>query len=91
MSKSDDGGEAFPCPGTCDGSMGPHNEGMKLRDWFAGMAMQGLIQSTDVLDLAQKLVERGYGDTVRQLLSEKAYEYANAMIAEKRRSEGGAA
>lgn len=32
--KKDDGGIAFPIPGFTDG--------MSLRDWFAGMALQGL-------------------------------------------------
>ena len=34
----DDGGPAFSCPGTADRSLGPHNEGMSLRDYLAAHA-----------------------------------------------------
>ena len=41
----DNGGPAFPCqPLAMDGgACGPLDPGMTLRDWFAGMAMQGLL------------------------------------------------
>lgn len=43
MSAPDDGGPAFPfAEATTDFSVSP---GMTLRDWFAGMAMQGLLAS----------------------------------------------
>jgi len=35
-----DGGQAFPCPTGSDG--GIMFSGMSLRDWFAGMALQGI-------------------------------------------------
>lgn len=37
------GGPAFPL-GTIDGYV---NSGMSLRDWFAGMALQGVLQKVD--------------------------------------------
>jgi hypothetical protein len=40
----DDGGRAFP---SLD-AYGP--KGMSLRDWFAGMAMQGLLSNPEVID-----------------------------------------
>lgn len=41
--KINDGGPAFPQ--TNDSWQGPHAvpEGMSLRDWFAGMAIQGML------------------------------------------------
>ena len=45
-----DGGPAFPVPMGFDinGLTYPatHSEGMSLRDWFAGMALQGLLSLT---------------------------------------------
>ena len=57
--KPNDGGPAFPgiegmagygnstCRQTPSGDMAwtNHNQGMNLRDWFAGMALQGLLAS----------------------------------------------
>lgn len=45
MSKPEDGGPAFPRPISSDGVNQPDygHPGMTLRDWFAGMAMQGLL------------------------------------------------
>ena len=45
MSQShDDGGPAFPLAGSSDYSY-PPQDGMTLRDWFAGMAVQGMLAS----------------------------------------------
>ncbi len=43
MNKIEHGGDAFPCSGNpeCDQML----HGMSLRDWFAGMALQGWIAS----------------------------------------------
>ena len=50
--------------------------GMSLRDWFAGMAMQGLLAS-----LANpRLNERAVVDS---LIAETAYEIADAMLKER--------
>jgi hypothetical protein len=40
--KKDDGGPAFPCTGNPEW---PFDHGMSLRDYFAGMALQGLLAS----------------------------------------------
>jgi len=43
-----DGGPAFPSEGTGMVGMHPHqftNPGMTLRQWYAGMAMQGILSS----------------------------------------------
>ena len=56
-----DGGPAFPRPSNLDDAQ----EGMSLRDWFAGQALTGLIARPTAL--------RGQ----RAIL---AYRYANAML-----------
>jgi len=54
-----------------------------LRDWFAGQALIGLMAQDDLVQLAQSLMDSLADDTktVRSLLSAKAYEFADAMLA----------
>ena len=69
MSKVNDGGSAFPY------ETWSRNSGMSLRDWFAGMAMQGHMASWgqhDVTDYSEIAVG--------------AYRLADAMIAEKEKA-----
>lgn len=52
----------------------PNIEGMKLRDWFAGLALQGATSSGGL-----------YKDpedprTYEQFVAEGSYEYADAML-----------
>jgi hypothetical protein len=61
------GGAAFPCA-----DQTRPQEGMTLRDWFAGMAMMGSIAS----DQPQWTCDDG-------LRVKKAYEVADAMLAER--------
>lgn len=61
----DDGGPAFPGPDHISQPDDIH-EGMSLRDWFAGMALQGLVN----------LAGRDPGGE-----SQLAYRYADAMLA----------
>ena len=49
--------------------------GMTLRDWFAGLAMQGICANTTYLDC-----NRGY--SIRQVASD-AYAIADAMLSER--------
>ena len=63
MSKKD-GGAAFPLQGSATHG---RNGGMSLRDWFAGMAMQALIQRE--------------GDYART--ASRAYEIADDMLNER--------
>lgn len=58
--KKDDGGAAFP-------EQGVHG-GMSLRDWFAGMAMQGILAWGSGKSLTPEQV------------AEDAYDTADAMI-----------
>ena len=51
MSKPD-GGPAFP-NGSYDTKTG-NNLGMTLRDWFAGMALQGICANPDISKTAAK-------------------------------------
>lgn len=63
----DDGGPAFPCFGAA--RMGMDYDvigGMSLRDWFAAMALQGLLA--------------GNGDYDLGAMEDEAYERADLMI-----------
>lgn len=62
----DNGGPAFPFDNAIDGW-----DGMSLRDWFAGMVLQG--------DLANPSV----GFETPETAAKSAYEQADAMIAER--------
>jgi len=67
-----DGGSAFPQPAKHydDGSSSiPPNNGMTLRDWFAGQALAGLVLHND------------YGARSDDEIANGAYAYADAMIA----------
>ena len=56
-----------------DGKIPPvkPNSGMAIRDWFAGMALQGLLAG---------VFRDGYSD---ETASRKAYELATAMLVER--------
>lgn len=69
--KDDNGGAAFPVPWP----HGPPDEGMSLRDWFAGQALAGMGQ-------------RFYEETMPSEGSRAAYDWADAMIAERKRRMG---
>lgn len=58
------GGPAFP---VLDSTIGDGRCGMSLRDWFAGMAMQGLLA--------------GGGDYLRSDIALDSYRTADAMLA----------
>ena len=82
--KNNDGGPAFPSgkserPGF-ENSL-PYYEGMTLRDWFAGMALQGQLSLKEV----QQAIA---ADTLTALvLAGSSYEYADAMLAARERKE----
>ena len=62
----DTGGPAFP-----HSRLGSDADGMTLRDWFAGMAMQGLMSARN--PILTKIAD----------ITEGAYEMADAMLAER--------
>lgn len=75
-----DGGRAFPCG---------HDEGMTLRDWFAGMAMQALIAKNKFMDTRGQNGEPITADDMEQFrldIAASSLAYADAMIAERSRS-----
>ena len=70
-----DGGPAFPSP-NCTA------DGMSLRDWFAGMAMQGLLaKDFEAIDGNEpvELTERGTLNAYAMF----AYKLADTMLAER--------
>ncbi len=71
-----DGGPAFPIPPIDNGPGNIKSQakpGMSLRDWFAGLAMQGLLTHDD---------EGLIPETARD-----AYRYADAMLNARKASE----
>ena len=77
MDKKDDGGPAFA------GASG--SDGMSLRDWFAGQAMQGMLASFYLK--AVSLPHEQHRDLERTVAA-AALGFADAMLAAR---EGGAA
>ena len=67
MSKENDGGPAFPSIFTQPGVRA--EDGMSLRDWFAGMALQGTLGA---------LGENDYLKAA--FVARAAYAYADAML-----------
>ena len=88
VNKPDNGGPAFPRPM----SVGPGglwqlaNEGMFLRDNFAGLAMQGFVSHPENLTGIRELADNA-GITAPEMLARSAYGIADAMIAERNRTE----
>lgn len=70
----------------------PH-PGMTLRDWFAGQAIGHTIEIVSVLDDYKYglLAHHANAKTKEECYARCAYAVADAMIAEKRRTEGGVA
>lgn len=94
MSKHDDGGPAYPTQNTSQ----PYC-GMTLLDWFAGQAyteaveivtVRGVERCREILESEEEPEPEPDDDTDRaDLIAREAYRLAAAMIAEKRRREGG--
>lgn len=81
MKTIDDGGHAFPSRHVTEGQFGLAGEGMSLRDWFAGMALQGLATNQEMLMANKELIDQ-FGTTgIDRLQADKAYRLADAMIA----------
>jgi hypothetical protein len=62
---TNDGGPAFP---TQNGTR--NDPGMSLRDWFAGMALQGMLASC----------RPGYSYHIAEDATSEAFRYADAML-----------
>jgi hypothetical protein len=77
--KINDGGQAFPFEYDANNasSIVPH-PGMSLRDWFAGMALQGMLACPQNYKFEDSGLDSGIDG-----LSKCAYKQADAMIAER--------
>lgn len=64
-----DGGQAFPMSFGCDSE---NYSGMSLRDWFAGVALQGILSKS------------WYGRATGRSASIVAYEIADEMLAARK-------
>lgn len=85
MSKTiDDGGAAFPLPHNTPGNPWNHDGagGMNIRDYFAGKMVGQMAVAL--------LPVSGDGPESLRTIATACYKVADAMIAEKRRSEAGA-
>lgn len=80
----DDGGPAFAMgiPESPTRSHGPYSQkGMTLRDWFAGLALQGGLSSTETLQQAALVALQADGKiTLEQMLAIRSYAFADAML-----------
>jgi hypothetical protein len=78
----DDGGPAFPIqPFTQpNGEFDWGRDGMSLRDWFAGMALQGLLAANPQSSLLT-------AENVDRVMAEEAYKSADAMLAARKGAE----
>lgn len=89
--KTNDGGPAFPLPAYLDDEDGSgkrsiimESDGMTLRDWFAGMALQGLLPSMDKLG---RELERTKSDAPLDVfMCALAYRHADAMLVQRERT-----
>lgn len=74
MSADKHGDPAFPFPAVSDidgNVIYPGEDGMSLRDYFAGQALAGMIRATPGVPVL-------YGE-----MAHHAYQYADAMLAER--------
>ena len=69
MSKIDDGGPAFPLTKIIDEEERFYH-GLSMRDWFAGMALQGLTSRAEFSSMSA--------------LVDVTYNYADAMLARRK-------
>ena len=85
----DDGGPAFPMPaGPEPAGFTHYNEGMSLRDHFAGQAMQGMLADGGYEQLARE-VRDGLADDemgMVDVVSQVSYIIADAMIKARKES-----
>ena len=77
----DDGGAAFPYAqrlpsGNIDTVH--QNPGLSIRDWFGGMALQGLISDAP------------YDGEEMEVIAQSAYAYADAMLTARKAGQGNA-
>lgn len=87
MSTPNDGGPAFPRMShtDCYNYRHPANDGMSLRDWFAGQALAGMcVGLVGELKFAGRFEISAYAHgPCNTVIAERAYSAADAMLAER--------
>jgi hypothetical protein len=81
----DDGGTAFP--GLIPGAMGTvirSQEGMSLRDWFAGQALAGILADDSCTSPHLLSMHGKPGMTRSDVAAKVAYDLADAMLAARK-------
>lgn len=78
---SEDGGSAFPNEGGPNSGL-HSNPGMSLRDWFAGMAMQGILAG-------KASCPELWRDEMPDVTARQAYEHADFMLAARKEAADG--
>lgn len=78
--EKDTGGQAFPRSGQIMPNMG-EQDGMTLRDWFAGQALMGLLNN------AERRIESDVVESLTngELLARNCYYMADVMLKERQR------
>lgn len=76
--KTNSGGPAFPTIQTNGPHWAPAEPGMSLRDWFAGMALQGLLANPQLASRINK-----EGGATSGWIEDSAYAWANGMLKER--------
>ena len=81
MSKSDDGGPAFPSH-----FVAQHMSGMSLRDWFAGQVANGILAADPLPDCDEHPhVSKADVKLDRKIFAGNCYGMADAMLVERKK------
>ncbi len=79
-----DGGPAFPTNPHVDGT---RYNGMSLRDWFAGMAMQGILSAANNEETCGAILKTAQASnrSLREHIANNSYGIADAMLVERQK------
>ncbi len=93
-----DGGPAFPMPSASEPRQNEtthYNEGMSLRAWFAGVALQGLLGNLHFLQTTTAMIldtldeEEQVPKATQELIAKIAVNHADALLAELSKPKDG--
>lgn len=73
-----DNPQAYPCLDSSRGELSMRDPGMTLRDYFAGQAIIGIMSTAAAFDRVDRRID---------MVARKAYEFADAMLAERKSHE----